>query len=422
LRILTLSNLYPPDVMGGYEIACAQVVDALRSRGHEVEVLAATPRRPVDRKPGVRRTLKLTEDRHWLHTAVKTEDALSLLRDVESRLISVHNVQALLDALQELAPDVVYAANLVGIGGLGLLACLDYLGVPWVWQLGDRIPVDLCTAQGRLVPALAKELANGSGRFVAVSQQLWESLANDGVPLFGRVDVAPYWITGDAPDLSQRRPRSGTLRIISVGRVHREKGSDILVEAAALLRASGRHDFRIDVYGEVGDPSIPPLIRQHDLSDHVTLHGPRPHAELVKLYGEYDVCAFPTREIEPFGLVPLEALSQGCVPVMTRRCGVAEWLVHGVHCLKSARNPLAFADVFSRILDGEVSLEALARRGSAAVWRDFHLDAILPRIEQTLREATERRRAASGTPADAFRLARLAECLAHSFVQESQCA
>src|SRR5207237_4333070 len=30
VKILVLSNLYPPDVIGGYELVCAQVVDALR--------------------------------------------------------------------------------------------------------------------------------------------------------------------------------------------------------------------------------------------------------------------------------------------------------------------------------------------------------------------------------------------------------
>ena len=47
MRILTLTNLSPPDVMGGYEIAAAQVVDSLRAHGHDVEVLTASPRRPA---------------------------------------------------------------------------------------------------------------------------------------------------------------------------------------------------------------------------------------------------------------------------------------------------------------------------------------------------------------------------------------
>ena len=41
MKILALTNLYPPDVQGGYELGCSQVVDALRTRGYDVEVAAA---------------------------------------------------------------------------------------------------------------------------------------------------------------------------------------------------------------------------------------------------------------------------------------------------------------------------------------------------------------------------------------------
>src|SRR5437660_9548486 len=41
MRIAVLSNLYPPLVLGGYEVGAAQVVAELRRRGHEVLVLSA---------------------------------------------------------------------------------------------------------------------------------------------------------------------------------------------------------------------------------------------------------------------------------------------------------------------------------------------------------------------------------------------
>src|SRR4051794_6519676 len=41
MRILVISNIYPPYYLGGYELACAEVVDALRRRGHQVTVLTA---------------------------------------------------------------------------------------------------------------------------------------------------------------------------------------------------------------------------------------------------------------------------------------------------------------------------------------------------------------------------------------------
>lgn len=39
MRILVLSDLYPPVSLGGYEVAAREVSDALAARGHEVWVL-----------------------------------------------------------------------------------------------------------------------------------------------------------------------------------------------------------------------------------------------------------------------------------------------------------------------------------------------------------------------------------------------
>ena len=42
VRILVISNLYLPYHIGGYELVCADVVDALRERGHELRVLTSS--------------------------------------------------------------------------------------------------------------------------------------------------------------------------------------------------------------------------------------------------------------------------------------------------------------------------------------------------------------------------------------------
>ena len=57
--------------------------------------------------------------------------------------------------------------------------------------------------------------------------------------------------------------------------------------------------------------------------------------------------------------MPLEAVARGCVPVMTRRCGVAEWLVHGLHCIKADRTP-------------EQARMPLRKRPIRPVWRPLY--------------------------------------------------
>jgi hypothetical protein len=83
MRILFLSNLYPPVVLGGYELACSNVARAMSARGHEVRVLTTWCHlpRPEDEPVWVDRGLDLhwyiphknsnpVVDQHNLHSAV----------------------------------------------------------------------------------------------------------------------------------------------------------------------------------------------------------------------------------------------------------------------------------------------------------------------------------------------------------------
>ena len=42
MKILFLSNMYPPHVIGGYEALCEEAVEGLAKRGHHVSVLTST--------------------------------------------------------------------------------------------------------------------------------------------------------------------------------------------------------------------------------------------------------------------------------------------------------------------------------------------------------------------------------------------
>jgi len=41
VKILVVTNLYPPHYIGGYELRCEVAVKALRARGHDVAVLTS---------------------------------------------------------------------------------------------------------------------------------------------------------------------------------------------------------------------------------------------------------------------------------------------------------------------------------------------------------------------------------------------
>ena len=62
MKILVLTNLYPPHYVGGYELRCAAITEAMRLRGHEVQVLTSNhglPDGPQAADPHVERSLRI---------------------------------------------------------------------------------------------------------------------------------------------------------------------------------------------------------------------------------------------------------------------------------------------------------------------------------------------------------------------------
>ncbi|HMD61644.1 MAG TPA: glycosyltransferase [Opitutaceae bacterium] len=419
MKILVLSNLYPPDVIGGYELACAHAVDGLRSRGHEVRVLTSTPRRPVPPAPHVARNLALADvyDHEWM---ARSSSVVLWLKHAEAHLVNAHNVHVLIAAIEEFRPDVVYVCNLIGLGGLTLMACLQYLKVPWIWQLGDCLPKALCHLPQGVVPALAREFGRALvGTYIVVSRRLLQEIEDAGITLPGRVEVLPNWVRGDRPAARARYYRGGHLRVASAGQLGYHKGVHLIIEAAALLCDEGHDDVAFEIYGDGDVQAFQTLIRKLGVADRVRLMGPRTQEEIAALFGNYDVFLFPTWSREPFGMAPLEAAAAGCVPVISESCGIGEWLVHGVHCLKAERTAAAFAGVLREIIEGRIDLEPLGRRGAAAAWRDFHLDVYLDKLERLMDRAARQARSGAGSPDEAYRLALLAEKLTKVLIQEA---
>ena len=417
MRILVVSNLYPPDVMGGYEMGCQQVTDALIGAGHQVEVVTSTGSHHVGSQPHVHRLLHLTEI-YDADRMAASAPITRLLCEADSYFVNAGNVATLASVIERFDPEVVYFWNLIGVGGLGIVGAVHHLGVPWVWHLMDAVPGYLCSFRGQPVDAVAKEFGRQlRGRFLACSQRVVDEIASKGVTMPGPVDLVPNWVRGPFPPARTRWYDGGHLRIVSAGQVGEHKGSYVLVDAAAELRRRGHTDFSIDLYGAVQDAAFQARVNRLGLRHVVRLQGFRPVAELVERYADHDVFAFPTWSREPNAFAPLEAGVAGCVPLISADCGNAEWLVDGVHCIKAERTSTAFADALERIIKGDIALAPIGRR-LRTLLRSLTLDAVLPRIEGALTTEATRRRGVRGSVQDVHLMAGLAETLIHTGIEE----
>ena len=388
MRILIVSNLYPPHVLGGYELACRNVVEGLRDRGHDVDVLTScAPVSTNDDPPWVHRAMAL---KGWLCLQEQPRTVeLWREQEYEAGCSQYPNTAALLRQIQVFKPDVVYLWYIWGIGGLGLLDLLEQLGVPWIIHLMDAVPTYLLSDVDALPVSLfaRSELALLSrASVITMSEHLLAEIAETtGLRFENPPEVIPGWV--DTKGLGQRRRYrlGGVLRLVAASSLGPHKGTDLILHGCAKLMSEGYVGFTVDIYG-LSDPE--PWIAVADqlgVWDHVRFRNPLSQKELLEALPQYDCLLFPTQLREPFGFTPIEAAGCGVVPILTRNAGAAERLVDGVHAVKIDRSADALAEAIRSLLDGELDVAAIGRRAARYVRHDLNFDRSVDAIERTLR-------------------------------------
>jgi glycosyltransferase involved in cell wall biosynthesis len=126
----------------------------------------------------------------------------------------------------------------------------------------------------------------------------------------------------DAPAVDRAEfdtPRTAPLAL-ALGRLHRNKGLDLLIRAAATIP-----ELFVWIAGEGPErDALHQLARELQVTDRIRFLGWR--TDRTALYAAADLCVYPSRE-EPFGNVVVEAWSRG-VPLVTTRTPGPSWLVH----------------------------------------------------------------------------------------------
>jgi D-inositol-3-phosphate glycosyltransferase len=159
-------------------------------------------------------------------------------------------------------------------------------------------------------------------------------------------------------------------RIVSLGRLVQRKGVDTVIEAlievpdAELVVAGGPTDG-FDDDAEVR--RLRAIVARNGLTDRVSFVGPISRTQVPGLLRSADVVAC-TPWYEPFGIVPLEAMSSGKAVVGSAVGGLLDTVVDGltgVHV--PPRDPRRLADVLRELLADPARRDRLGRAGRARV-------------------------------------------------------
>ncbi len=247
------------------------------------------------------------------------------------------------------------------------VAAKKILGAPLVMHV-HSIEADRAPFSNPRIFKIEKQCLNQADLVMCVSRYTLEQVKkNYQVPesklvvVHNGVDLAGSARPGKRPDRAKK-----VRQILYLGRLTWQKGPEYLVEIAKLMLEK-RKDLRFILagWGDLAHPIIE-RVAEMGLGDHILFGGFLDELDVKKLFRNSDLFLLPSAS-EPFGLVVLEALSQGVPAVISKQSGVAE-LLDGV----------PKADFWDTNQFARLSLELL----ESPELVDQQLKSILPTLEQ----------------------------------------
>ena len=404
MRILFISNFFPPARPGGYTQWCHEVAERLAERGHTIGVLTSSyemAKAPANER-NIYRLLHLEGDLDYyepLHffTQWKKQHLENLaflehtVKDFAPDLIFVWGMWALSKSLPALAEQllpgrVVYYLSDYWPSALDMHT--TYWQSPaqgWPMQLPKRVlskvAMSMLAKEGQ--PDLKLE------QVICVSARVRDLLVEAGLPIehariiHGGTDIERF------QDTRKREHLPGHLKLLYAGQLVRHKGVHTAIEAMATLVNKRRiSQITLTLVGS-GHPDyeafLRNLIERERLQDFVTFHKPVSKDKMPAVLQQFDVLIFPSIYEEPLARITQEAMVSGLVVIGTTTGGTKEILRDGETGFTFApEDSDGLAEQITRLIVDPGLCCRLAQAGRQTVLENFTLDKMVKEIEAYL--------------------------------------
>lgn len=381
MKILVITNYYPPHFFGGYELACEVTVEFLSARGHTVHVLAGDYRgESTGREHRVPPPYRILEYIDYVHPSC-----------YDKHLVEKHNYKVTMGLIRSLRPDLVYLWNMKGISIAPVIA-VQQAGVKKLFEIGDFWPgiylqPGFCAGLKRRLKSALPFTIGGRmdiSPVIAVSQWVGDEMKQK----YGsrEVFVVPNGV--EIPEeAATRTSESGTVRYLFCGRIDPTKGLHLAIKAFGGLVQQGRiTDFVFNIYGTGGQEYCDyceKLVDDGGLGDQITFCGQV--TNMNDIYRQHDVLLMPTLMREPFGLVVIEAMANHVVVIASNHYGPAEIIDDGRDGLLFEPDDVEeLAEKILAVHDNPGRREELAKAARSKVVDKYDVHKVKAQVESIL--------------------------------------
>ena len=394
MNILVISNLYPPNYLGGYELLCAQVCEQLVSKGHNVTVLT-THYCEIDNENingveivrGLKLYLPFSEPpslKRWqrLKTSKFNE------RFVDNYLIGKNYDVAFIwsqlrltlgatRAIQKNDIPIVYSFNDAHITGYNLntfnfspKGVLRYFADHTLFKSITISDIDMrhsiCISQSVKDELISKDIPVNDSRVIYQGIPIEKFPVKDNI---GDINTVP--------------------RLLYVGQLLEYKGVHNLISAIdSICKNKGNNCLELTIVGK-GDPDYEKRIKKQaeKINCDIKFKGYVQHSLLSDIYRQHDIFIFPSL-YDGFGLTHLEAMASGLPVIATiDGGGHGEFLENRVNSLVYEKDNISqLANCIKSLCDNSELRMNLAINARKQVASDFSINNYADEINDFLNE------------------------------------
>lgn len=409
MRLLFLTNFYPPASRGGYEQWCQEVADGLRSRGHEVFVLTSAHGFDNLRSP----------DPAWVSRKLYLEMEIASLQNafqffVGRKQRERENLKLLQKAVENHEPDWILVWGMWNLHrSLPALSeklkpgrVAYYIGDYWVtlpgqfenyWNAPARnwltgLPKLVLRPIAHWILSREKRPNLKLEHTMFPSAFMRDELAHHGFSsrnakiVYGAINTSHYLV--HQTDLRQNKKIS----LLFIGRLTHEKGVHTAIEAIGhLMRENAFENIHLTIVGD-GEPGYVNHLRQlatrEGVASFVTIVPAQPKEALPAFYHQSDIFLFTSIWAEPFGRVIVEAMASGVVVVGTSVGGASEILIEDVNALVfTPDDPSSLSRQLKRLIDSPELRERLAKAGRETAAKKYDIQRMTLEIDSYLQNS-----------------------------------
>lgn len=270
----------------------------------------------------------------------------------------------------DLVKDLVYALNaLPRLPAADILVTNDF----WLPALASRVrrSAGAVVISAARFPKAQYRLYRRAERIVAISSAVRDAIGEQEPVLASRTVVIPLPVDLDRITPRRASPQRAAKRLLYVGRIHPEKGIELLLRAFARV-ADQFQQWRLTLVGPTteseggGGDDFAAAMQELSLGQRVDWRGPvwEP-AALADVYASSDLFCYPSlaERGEAFGVAALEAMAAGVPPVVSDLGCFRDFVSDGrngwVFDHRGPEAEAALTEVLARVM-GDVARRAAA--------------------------------------------------------------